>query len=205
MQFVSKAEKMMKRIGIIIVVLSLYLGVNAQSWVKEKAKDGITVYSKSTTEYRMKASRAEMIVNAPVETVVNAVYDVKGYLSWMPDCAKIEVLKTISSNELIYYGLYETPWPAASRDLVINVKKIPVDGGYKIVMTNKSNYVEVSSEAVRVPIYFGEWKIVKTSAGTKVTIEYQTDPGGSVPDWMIQGASTKTPFDMFEALKNKIS
>jgi hypothetical protein len=31
-------------------------------------------------------------------------------------------------------------------------------------------------------------------------LEYQTDPGGSVPDWMVQGAATKTPYNMVENL-----
>lgn len=184
--------------------MAIFLGLQAQAWVKEKAKDGITVYTKTSTKYRMKASKAVMIVSASPEKVANIVYDVKGYVNWMPDCAIIDVVKTVSSNELIYYGLYTTPWPAASRDVVLSIKRVPVEGGFKILMTNKSNLLEVKTEAVRVPIYFGEWKITKTTAGTKVSIEYQTDPGGSVPDWMIQGASAKTPFDMFEALKKNL-
>lgn len=195
----------MKRIILTLSIIALFVGAQAQSWVKEKSKDGITIYTKSSTDYRMKASRAEMTTTASVEKVVDAVFDVKSYINWMPDCAKVDIVKSISSNELIYYGLYNTPWPAASRDLVMNIKKVPVSGGYKIVMTNKSNYLEVSKDAVRIPVYFGEWTIVKTASGTKVTLEYQTDPGGSVPDWMIQGAATKTPFDMFEALKNRVS
>ena len=194
----------MKKLIIILAILSFFDGANAQAWVKEKEKEGITVYSKTSSQYRMKASKAEMVVSASVDKVVNTVFDVKSYLIWMPDCAKIEILKTISSNEIIYYGLHSTPWPAASRDLVINLKKVPIDGGYKVIMTNKSNYIEVKEDAVRVPIYFGEWKIIKTTAGTRVSIEYQTDPGGSVPDWMIQGAATKTPFDLFEAMKKKM-
>ena len=188
----------------ILTILGFFTGASAQAWVKEKAKDGITIYTKSSSDYRMKASRAEMTVSASVEKIVATIFDVKSYINWMPDCAKVQLLKSSSSDELIYYALYTTPWPAASRDVIVNIKKVPITGGYKIVMTNKSNYVEVKTEVVRIPIYFGEWKIVKTTAGTKVTIEYQTDPGGSVPDWMIQGASTKTPFDLFEALKNKV-
>lgn len=194
----------MKRIIVILSMITIFFGTNAQSWVQEKSKDGITVHTKTTAKYRMKASKAEMMVSASPEQVVNVIYDVKGYLNWMPDCSKIDVVKTISSNELIYYGFYETPWPAASRDLVMNIKKSPIEGGFKIVMTNKSNYLTVDKDAVRIPIYFGEWKMVKTTKGTKVSVEYQTDPGGSVPDWMIQGAATKTPFNMFEALINKL-
>ena len=195
----------MKKLFLAICLLLSLNFLHSQSWVKEKNADGITVYSKSSTEYRMKAVKAEMLVSASVDKVVGIVYDVKNYVSWMPDCIQIDLLKTISSNELIYYGLYKTPWPAASRDIVLNVKKVPVEGGYKIVMTNKSNYIEVKSEAVRVPIYFGEWSIIKTSQGTKVSIEYQTDPGGSVPDWMLQGAGVKNPYDMFASLKKKLS
>jgi len=194
----------MKNLFIILALLSFIPEASAQAWVKEKAKDGITVYTKSSTQYRMKASRADMIVSTSVDKLVEAIFDVKAYTSWMPDCAKVQLLKSISSDELIYYAVYLTPWPAANRDVIVNIKKVPIPGGYKILMTNKSNYVEVKTDVVRIPIYFGEWHFVKTNLGTKVSIEYQTDPGGSVPDWMIQGASTKTPFDLFEALKKRI-
>lgn len=187
-----------------ILFVITYSSAQAQSWVKDKEKDGITIWTKTDPKYRMRASKAEMYTSASVDKVVDAVFNVKNYIKWMPDCQSVTVLKKVSDVELIYHGLYGVPWPAVSRDIVLNIKKVAIEGGYKIIMTNKSNYIEVRSDAVRVPIYFGEWRITKTSKGTYVVIEYQTDPGGSVPDWMIQGASTKNPFDMFISLKSYI-
>ena len=182
-----------------------FSSATAQGWVKEKYKDGITVYTKSSDEYAMKSSKAVMTVPQSPEVVANAVFDVMNYTKWIPDCIKIKIVKTTNANDLVYYGLYETPWPAASRDLVINLKKVKIANGYKIEMTNKSSMVEVTSDAVRIPIYFGTWTITEGDDGqTNVKIVYQTDPGGSVPDWMSQGAATKTPFSMFEALKKYI-
>ncbi|MCB9257351.1 MAG: hypothetical protein H6579_09490 [Chitinophagales bacterium] len=190
-------------VGFLLVLLSMNL--SAQDWVKEKNKDGITIYTKHDPKYAMKASRAEMYVAAPVDKVLNAIFDVKEYVNWMPDCTYSKVLKSISSDEFIYHAIYSTPWPAASRDLVLHIKKVAFKDGYKIIMTNKSNFIEVRKDAVRVPIYFGEWVLTKTDKGTKVFIEYQTDPGGSVPDWMIQGAAIRTPFDMMESLKHRLN
>lgn len=194
----------MKNFILVVMAIFTWVNINAQEWVKEKAKDGITVYTKSSSDYAMKASKAVMYVSQSPEVVAKAVFDVVNYVKWIPDCSKINIVKTNGANELIYYGLYETPWPAASRDLVISLKKLKITNGYKIEMTNKSSLVEITADAVRIPIYFGAWTITKTDKGTKVVIEYQTDPGGSVPDWMSQGAATKTPFSMFEALKKYI-
>lgn len=193
----------MKKILTALTCIMIILSVNAQTWQQEKQSNGITISTKSDTKYRMKASKAEMNVPNSVESVLTAVYNVKNYTNWMPDCAEIKVLKP-GDQELIYYGLYETPWPASSRDLVMHLKKVKIPNGYKVIMTNKSNYIEVSTKAVRIPIYFGEWTITRTGNVTRVNLEYQTDPGGSVPDWMIQGAAIKTPFNMFEALKNQL-
>lgn len=191
----------MKKLGTSLIILFVLFGLQAQSWELSKDKNGIKVYVKKTEEYRMPASKVTAFIDAPFEDVVEAIFDVKKYTAYVPDCAKIEVLKRTGSNELIYYGLFDTPWPAADRDLVIQLKKIPIPNGVKIDMTNKSNFIEVKESATRIPIYFGFWEIVKSTKGVKVTLEYQTDPGGSVPDWMIQGAATKTPFNMIEGLR----
>ena len=191
----------MKKLGILLVTLVLVSGLFAQSWELSKDKNGIKVYVKKTEKYRMPASKVTAIIDAPYDEVVEAIYEVDNYTEYVPDCAKIEVLNRTGDSELIYYGLFDTPWPAADRDLVIQLKKIPIANGVKIDMTNKSNYIEVKESATRIPIYFGFWEIVNTGEGVRVTLEYQTDPGGSVPDWMIQGAATKTPFNMVEELR----
>lgn len=188
-----------------LVLLLSSMNLKAQEWVKEKHKDGIIVYTKYNPKYAMKASRAETYVSAPVEKVVSTILNVKDYVNWMPDCIYSKVVKVISADEFIYHAIYSTPWPAASRDLVMQVKKIPIKDGFKIIMTNNSNFLEVRKDAVRVPIYFGEWIITKTDKGTRVFIEYQTDPGGSVPDWMAQGASVRTPFNMMDSLIHKLN
>ncbi len=190
----------MKKIIAIILSLSIGLGIQAQSWVLKKDKGGIQVYTKSSDEYGMPASKVTATFKASFDEVVKAVFEVENYVSYVPDCAKIEVLQRKGSDELIYYGLFDSPWPAADRDLVIKIKKVAIANGVRIDMTNKSNYIEVKDNATRIPIYFGTWNITETSAGVKVVLEYQTDPGGSVPDWMVQGAATKTPYNMVENL-----
>jgi len=202
--FLVNKKVQMNKILMILSVVFFTTNTYAQDWQQEKQSNGITISTKASDEYRMKASKAEMNVSESVETVVNAIYNVNTYLDWMPDCAEIKVLKTISDNELIYYGLYETPWPSSNRDLVLHLKKVKIDNGYKIVMTNKPDYIAASDDIVRIPIYFGEWTITRTGNVTRVNLEYQTDPGGNVPDWMIQGAAIKSPYNMFEALKTEI-
>lgn len=192
----------MKKLILMFFLLNTIFLVSAQTWVKEKHKDGIVIYTKASTKYGMKASRAEMYLQVPVEKVVAALLNINDYTTWMPDCAEAKVLKQISKDELIYYALFTSPWPAADRDVVLHVKKVAIPNGYKIELTNKSNYVEVKQSAVRIPVYFGAWTITKTDQGTKVFIEYQTDPGGAVPDWMAQGAAVKNPYDTFESLRN---
>ena len=194
----------MKNILIIFSILFLSQNTYAQTWVREKNKDGIIISTKQNPKYRMKSSRAEMYTTASPEKVVNAIFNVVKYLEWMPDCEKIEILKSNSANDIIYYAMYKTPWPAANRDMILNVKKVKTSSGFKIEMANKSNYVEVSQDAVRVPVYFGTWTISKTDKGTKVFLEYQTDPGGSVPAWMTEGAAVNTPYDMFASLKKYV-
>jgi ribosome-associated toxin RatA of RatAB toxin-antitoxin module len=190
----------MKKIIVIILSLCYGLGIQAQSWILKKDKGGIQVYTKSSDDFSMPASKVIAIFRASYDEVVEAVFEVKNYEDYVPDCAKIDILKRTGSDELIYYGLFNAPWPAADRDLVVSIKKVTIANGVRIDMTNKSNYIEVKDNATRIPIYFGTWNITETSAGVKVVLEYQTDPGGSVPDWMVQGAATKTPYNMVENL-----
>lgn len=190
----------MKKITVLVLTICFAMGIQAQSWTLSKDKNGIKVYTKSTSEYRMPASKVTATFNASYDKVVDAIWNVETYTDYVPDCAEIKVLKRNDSNEIIYYGLFNTPWPAADRDLVTQIKKVDIANGVRIDMTNKSNYIEVKDKATRIPIYFGSWEIVDLEGKVKVTLEYQTDPGGSVPDWMIQGAATKSPYNTVESL-----
>lgn len=195
----------MKKIGILLFVLTAVFGLQAQSWELSKDKNGIKVYVKHSDKYAMPASKVTALIDAPYEVVVDAIFEVQNYPDYVPDCASVKILNRSGSNALIYHALFDTPWPAADRDLVIQLKKVTLANGVKIDMSNKSNYIEVQENATRVPVYFGFWEIIKTDQGVKVTLEYQTDPGGSVPDWMIQGAATKTPYNMVVALREFVA
>ena len=190
----------MKKIVASILSLMIFFGIQAQEWNLKKEKNGIQVYTKSSAEYGMPASKVMATFKASFDEVVKAVFEVENYVNYVPDCSKIEVLQRNGSDELIYYGLFDSPWPAADRDLVIKIKKVTITNGVRIEMTNEASFIELRDNATRIPIYFGAWEIIKSSEGVKVVLEYQTDPGGSVPDWMVQGAATKTPFNMVENL-----
>ncbi len=190
----------MNKLFLIAVVLCFFTDTFSQNWSKEKSQNGITIYCSKSDKFSMKASKAEMVLPYSPEEIMKAIKNVSEYPKWVPNCIYSKVLNE-KNKEVIYHSEIKAPWPALNRDLVVHLEEVPLTNGFKILMKNRQDFIAERKDVVRVPVYFGEWSILETKEGSLVVLEFQTEPGGEVPDWMAQGAAIKTPFEMFMNLK----
>ena len=128
--------------------------------------------------------------------------EVDHYPAWGYKVAESKLLTQTSVNESVYYSKLDFPWPLDDRDIIMrnNVVQDPLTG--KIVATSVAapGYIAENKDVVRIKNAKTIWTIVPGSGGW-LYVEYYiySDPGGSLPDWLVNMAIDVGPR---ETIKN---
>jgi ribosome-associated toxin RatA of RatAB toxin-antitoxin module len=175
-------------------------------WVLEREKKGIKIFTKKGRWSKLKDSKAIMTITAKPEEMLKMILDFDNYPNWMPRCKSAKVIAHLSNTEFIGRLVFDAPWPVADRDCVVRVKVNREPSGTIVVtQTSEPKYVKEEEGVVRIQQMVGVWKLVPKNGGTEVTNEYASNPGGSLPDWLINTQSVETPLETFESIQQKVS
>ena len=202
----------MKGLSVSLLVAVLFLTSFRQTtlpmneWVYEREKKGIKVFTKKSKWGRLRDSKAQMVVPTSVDEVVKFLTDFDNYPNWFPRCKKARVVARLNDNEFIAYLLFNAPWPVADRDCVIRVKveKDAKTNAVTITQTSEPKCVARQDECFRIEQLVSIWKMVPKDGGTEITNEYASNPGGNIPDWLINTQSVDNPMVTFENLQGKV-
>ncbi len=97
----------------------------------------------------------------------------------MHNVLKFEVSQDVSDTEKVVYIVNKTPWPVTDRDAYT-----------RSVMT---------ADAA------GSWKFAPQADGVvEVTYQVHANPGGSLPDWLVNAIVVETPLNTLENLHDII-
>ncbi|MFN8310966.1 MAG: START domain-containing protein [Chitinophagales bacterium] len=200
----------MKKWSLFIATLSLLafrFPVKVEDWLLQREKKGIKVFTRHSKWGKLKDSKAVMLLHAKLEDVVQLITDYKSYPLWMPRCKKARILAHISDDEFIGYLCYDSPWPVADRDCVSRVKIIrePQTGSVTILQTSEPHYIKEEDGVVRLQQMTGRWKVTAKGDAVEVLNEYSTNPGGNLPDWLVNTQSVENPFEMFTVIQERMA
>ena len=205
----QKQTVMVKRISISILLLACVAGVQAQkNWTLKLDKENIKVYTKTQENSNLKAIRVGCELNTTLTRLTAVVLDASAGAEWVYSTKSSTLLKQISPSELIYHSEVSLPWPFSNRDFVAHLiarqdpatKIVTIDGPVD------PHYIPEKKGIVRVEKSFGKW-IISPRAPNLVHLEYtlETDPGGSIPAWLVNLFVTKGPFETFKKLKEQLN
>lgn len=167
-------------------------------WKHMYEKDNITVYYRKSPESSIHELKLTTTVNASLSSVVHLLQDVKAYPEWVYRTVSAHEIKEISPRETYYYVVSDFPWPLTNRDYVAH-NKLSQDKKTKIVTSNSvasPTVLTEKKEFVRIKEMKTEWKFTPLSNGfVNVTYTLQSNPGGNLPDWLINLAVDKGPYE----------
>ena len=194
------------RFPIVLAVLLLQLSpVMAQyNWKLSTEKDGIKVFTSEVADSKIKALRVECNFKTTLSQLTAVLLDIKTAPEWVYQTKSCVLLKQVSPADLYYYSEVKLPWPVSNRDFVAHLvttqnpetKVVTIDG--PVV----SGMVPEKDGIVRVDHSKGKWVLIPQDNG-EVKIEYtlQTDPGGSIPAWVVNMFASEGPMQSFKRLK----
>jgi hypothetical protein len=188
--------------------LAAALTTGAQKpWQLKKDLDSIRIYSRGNDNSPCDDLRVETILTGKLSALAAVLMDIDNYPKWSFNNEKASILKRIGPEELYFYSLINSPWPANDRDLAIHLR-IRQDSATRDLYVNAdeiANYIPQKKGIVRVPLSAENWTVTPlTGNRLKVTYELRLDPGASAPAWLINMFSIKGPYETFLHLREQL-
>ncbi len=206
--FYFTQKRMYKNTFVLLwILLATITGHSQKQWTLKVNKQDISVYTKTQDNSDLKAIKVECVLNTTLSGMVAVIMDVNAGAGWVYSTKSSVLLKQVSPSELYYYSEVSLPWPISNRDFIAHLKAAQ-DPVTKTVIINGptiDNYVPVKENIVRVKKSSGRW-VLKPYNANHIKVEYvlETDPGGSLPAWMVNLFVTKGPFETFKKLKEEL-
>ena len=196
----------MKQLIAIIIGLSSIINLNAQTdWELKKEKDGIKVYLREVEGSKIQEYKAEAILKGKVSSYIAVMKDVNSYAELYEHTKEVRL---INENDTfhVHYLATDTPWPVKDRDAVYSstysqyydTKLVRID------MKIETGYVDENDDYVRMEKADGYWLFYQIEPN-KVEITYQmhAEPGGSIPNWVINMFLVDTPIEDIKMLQER--
>lgn len=179
----------------------------SQQWELRKSKDGINIYTKKVPNSGIDAFKAEMETTGSIEKADYILRNLDQFKDIFPDTKELEIIERPSKNVLIQYSQTAAPWPADDRDGIFEITFLPnpENGGIHTKARALPNHLPKKSGIVRVEKSNSSWKVYPTSKGKiKVIYEVQAEPGGNIPDWLANMATTEIPHKTMSNLRDAL-
>lgn len=174
----------------------------ASDWKQVAQKDGVIVLTRTHPGSDVAEVRAQGIIDAPPERVLAALTDFEAYTETMPYTAESRVMKR-EGDAVWLYQVIDAPL-SSRRDLCMKISVVRAKGRVGTRWTLANDVAPAPREGiVRVPASEGGWELAPIRGGkaTRAIYRIHTDPGGSVPRWVINQANKTAVPDAFLAVR----
>ena len=199
-------ERSTRKFTFLTLALLLSLFVFGQ-WKLSRDSDGIKVYTAENTDSKFQKIKVECILEGNFDKLIAIVSDVGRHKEWVYNNKNAYILKKNSETDFIYYTETSIPWPMSNRDAVIHMKitRDSLNRFLNIIGYGEPTYIAEKEGKVRVPHTSISWHVTMATAGS-ISIVYiiDTDPGGSLPSWLVNMFSDKGMFESFKKLGRKL-
>ncbi len=194
-----------------IALCGLFLGIALASapalsaapaeWSLDKQEDGIEVYTRPVEGSGIKEFRGIADVDVDVETILDLLRDSSRFKTWFPNTPESRLLER--EGDVTYqYSVMGMPWPMEKRDNVLRAitRRDDESGAVDIEVTAAPDYYPPQAGRLRIRKAHGNWRLEPIAPDkTRVIFTMHLEPGGGIPQWLINARVVAAPF---EALTN---
>jgi uncharacterized membrane protein len=184
---------------------------SSAGWQQLTVVDGVTVLSRPHTGSEVAEVRAVALLDAPPEAVWRVVRDYENQPRTMP---YVEVARVLASEEggkrILLYNVINAPL-ADRRDVVVRItdeSQWDEGRGYLLARWTVSEGGPPPVKGiVRVRVNDGSWLLEPRDGGrrTQVTYSLYTDPGGSLPRWVVNRANRSSLPEVLRSLRREVA
>lgn len=170
-----------------------------------RVEDGITVEEETEAGRALPILIGTTTMNATPAQIAAWVTAVHTYVDWQHNCEEARVL-TLSDGTTLTYNRIGSPWPVSDRDVVLRTTRTNLeDGAIRLEFRSTEDAkLEVPSGVVRMPQLVGSYILTPVEGGgTHVVYTVDSDPGGSLPAWLVRQAGKELPYFTLSKLQER--
>ena len=177
---------------------------NSEGWEFVREKDNVKVYRKEVGDRT--AFRGIGIIEGTPEKLVGIIHNPKRWKFWIDDLDEGKLLEKKSDFHFVFLQEIDAMWPVKNREIVFEsiVSRV---GPSQILLEMKSvNHPKAPANSnVRAKVSFTRYKIDPLEGNRmQVTFENLSDPGGRIPDFMVDWASKSFPVSIIKGLRKEM-
>ena len=192
-------------LGVGFLLGSCTLQAASAGWIKVDTEDGITVYEKEVGDFL--AFRGEGQITAPVGKLLYVIEDAAHWKDWIENLDKGRVLERKNPFHKVFYQTFDSPFPAEDRDIVYEAKtrREAATGKVFVEMRSVLHPKAPKTVGVRVNLKYTRYEITPLPNGKlHVVLETLSDPGGSLPNFLVNWAQRDYPVKLFQGLRKQV-
>ena len=174
----------------------------ARSVVREE--NGITVEEDEAPGRNLPILTATTTMAAPIQQVAAWIRATHTYVSWMHNCEEARQVRR-EGSVVVGYNRIGSPWPVSDRDVVLRSTRTDLENGdIRIEFRNTTEEtVPAVPGVVRMPRLVGSYDLSRVEGGTRVVYTVDSDPGGSLPGWLVRQTSQDLPYFTLKNLRER--
>lgn len=177
----------------------------AADWTLAKESEGITIHTRPVDGSGIDEFRGVAELAVPVEPLLALLRDSDRFHEWFPATPESKLLER-NDEFSVQYSVMDAPWPVSDRDNVLrSVLTRSENGTVEIRVVADPDFHPEQAGKVRVRKAQGLWRLEPLDAKrTRVTFQMHLEPGGGVPEWLINARVVETPFEALGNLRTRL-
>lgn len=185
---------------LLLIPIVLYSNID-ESWKKILNKENIIVFEKKEERFNFSQFKGETILPFSVKHISRVIMRPLSYPEWLADCIHAKRLFTAT---LKVHLITQPPWPLKARQVNVIIKK--KKRANNTVITLNSTHLQTcikEYDAIWFNFLHAEFTLIpKGKNETLVRLELAADPGGYIPDFLIDATGWMIPYQSLRDLKN---
>ncbi len=166
----------------------------------------IQIFTRTVGDSPLKEFKGVTQIKASVNDFVALLQDSEVATNWMHNVIEFDVMESPSETENVIYTVNKTPWPVTNRDAYIRSEMTAdANGVVTSSITGAADYKEANDDYIRMPELKGAWVFTPKADGmVEVVYQVHANPGGSLPNWLVNAIVVETPMNTLSNLHNII-
>ncbi|GBF51466.1 polyketide cyclase/dehydrase [Leptospira ryugenii] len=194
---------------VFLLAIDSTTGIRAEepTWKEAKRKNSVTVLTREYPGSSVDEFLGKTEVDATISQIFALLTELESCKSLYFNCKELVVLSGNERKNIVYVR-NGAPWPVSDRDIIME-RTLDQNAKTKVASMKLKKTESVSkpspSGVTRMDSFDAIWRIIPTAAG-KVRVEYQAhfEPGGSIPQSVINLAITDTPYNTLLSLRKAV-
>ncbi len=166
-------------------------------WKLKKEKNGIQVFTRDLINSNLKEVKIIMSIRkTTMPKIIELLNQSDLYQKWMYKCSESRMVEEKNELESVSYYKFDFPWPLSDREAYLKsvIRKDEYKNRWIVTTTSVTGYGEEKDDIVLMKDHFNQWEFHEKENNQIDLIYYlKTNPGGNIPDWLVNLAVDKGP------------